>query len=254
LALWSQESTPFDQLQNLNCRVWADELARKYRARRDQPFLLHHNIYDLFRARNGYLLLLDSCRRIALATRDRSLYPREGDHIRFGRHDEAFVRNSVSQTLAQRHFFESASSRSARALPMIERFLYYADRVAVVINFLETIFPAGEIGYLSSEDRNALVALQRWMTNPRLVEADNLVVLIAESIADVHARIRENARLGLVRIPYPDVSERSDYLGEFLKEYPIKQIEMNTQQLAEITSGLNYVHLRSMLLCRTVLR
>ena len=50
---------------------------------------------------------------------------------------------------------------------MIERFLYYSEKVAVVINFLETIFPAGEIGHLSSDDRNALVAIQRWLTTPR---------------------------------------------------------------------------------------
>src|SRR4029078_7915275 len=135
----------------------------------------------------------------------------------------------------------------ARALPMIERVLYFAHRVAVIINFLETIFPAGDIGYLSSEDRNALVSLQRWMTSPRLMESDNLVILIAESLADVHERVRENARLGLVRIPYPDEAERLDYLTEFLAAYPIKKVEMTTQQLSAMTSGLNYVPLRSLL-------
>jgi len=54
---------------------------------------------------------------------------------------------------------------------MIERFLYFADRVAVIINFLDTILPAAEISYLSSDDRNALVTLQRWMVSPRLLDS-----------------------------------------------------------------------------------
>ena len=47
---------------------------------------------------------------------------------------------------------------------------YFADRAAVVLNFAETILPAGEISHLSGEDRTALVALQRWMTSARLFD------------------------------------------------------------------------------------
>ena len=228
---------------------WAEELARKYRAGETSHFLLHHNIYDLVRARSGYLSLLGFMQKELLGNKNIVLYNRsEGITFDSDETMRAFVAHQrVADPLLNITSASQLPRDPARALPMIERFLYYADRVAVILNFLETIFPAGEIGYLSSEDRNALVALQRWMTNPRLVESDNLVVLIAESIADVHARIRENARLALIRIPYPDIAERTDYLGEFLTAYPIKQVEMSSQQLAEITSGLNYVHLRSML-------
>jgi AAA+ superfamily predicted ATPase len=228
---------------------WAEELARKYRAGETSHFLLHHNIYDLVRARSGYLSLLGFMQKELLGKKQIVLYNRsEGITFDSDETMRAFVAHQrVADPLLNITSLSQLPRDPARALPMIERFLYYADRVAVIINFLETIFPAGEIGYLSSEDRNALVALQRWMTNPRLVDSNNLVVLIAESIADVHARIRENARLALIRIPYPDVTERTDYLGEFLTAYPIKQVEMNTPQLAEITSGLNYLHLRSML-------
>ena len=85
----------------------------------------------------------------------------------------------------------------------------------------------------------ALVTMQRWMTSSRLLESDNLVILIAESQTDVHQRVRENSRLAGIRIPYPDENERRDYLTEFLKSYPFR-IEMNDQQLASMTSGLNF--------------
>ena len=229
--------------------AWAEELARKYRAGETSHFLLHHNVYDLVRARAGYLSLLGFLQKELLGNKRIVLYNRS-EGITFDSEEtlRAFTaQQRVADPLVNVTTASQLPRDPARALPMIERFLYFADRVAVIINFLETIFPAGDIGYLSSEDRNALVSLQRWMTSPRLMESDNLVILIAESLADVHARVRENARLGLVRIPYPEEPERLDYLTEFLAAYPIKQVEMTAQQLAAMTSGLNYVHLRSLL-------
>ena len=130
---------------------------------------------------------------------------------------------------------------------MIERFLYFSDKVAVIINFLETIFPAGEIGYLSSDDRNALVSLQRWLTSPRFMETDNLAILIAESLSDIHPRIRENSRLATIQVHYPDEEQRKDFIKEFTSAYPIDKVEMNLDQLSAMTSGLNLVHIRSLL-------
>ncbi|MEP7270499.1 MAG: AAA family ATPase [Acidobacteriota bacterium] len=243
--------TPAQHSLNVSDRLpaWADELVRKYRAGETSHFLLHHNIYDLVRARSGYLSLPGFLQKELLGNKRIVLYNRsEGMTFDSEETQRAFV---AQQRVADPVLNIASASQlprdPARALPMIERFLYYADRVAVIINFLETIFPAGEISYLSSEDRNALVSLQRWMTNPRLMEADNLVILIAESLADVHPRVRENARLGLVRLPYPDESERLDYLSDFLSAYPISHVEMNLEQLSGMTSGLNYVHLRSLL-------
>lgn len=228
---------------------WAAELARKYRAGEASHFLLHHNVYDLVRGRSGYLSLLSFLQKELLGSKSIVLYNRS-EGITFD--SEETLRAFIAQQRVADPLINVANASQlprdpARALPLIERFLYYSDRAAVIINFLETIFPAGEISYLSSEDRNALVSLQRWLTHPRLLESDNLVILIAESLSDVHQRIRENARLALIKVPYPNASERREYLGEFLRAYPIKQVEMSVDQLAEMTSGLNYVHLRSLL-------
>ena len=229
--------------------AWAAELARKYRAGEASHFLLHHNVYDLVRGRSGYLSLLGFLQKELLGSKGIVLYNRS-EGITFDSEEtlRAFVaQQRVADPLVNVTSASQLPRDPARALPMIERFLYYSDRVAVIINFLETIFPANEIGSMSSDDRNALVSLQRWLTHPRLMESDNLVVLIAEAIADVHPRIRENARLSLIKVPYPDESERRDYLAEFFRLYPISKVEMSGEQLAQMTSGLNHVHLRSLL-------
>ncbi len=227
---------------------WAAELARKYRAGEASHFLLHYNVYDLVRARSGYVSLLTFLQKELLGSKSIVLYNRS-EGISFDS-DETMRAFIAQQRIADPLFNLSSPHQlprdPARALPLIERYLYYGDRVAVIINYLETILPAGEIGYLSNEDRNSLVAIQRWMTNPRLLDSDNIVILIAESLSDVHSRIRENARLVSLKVPYPDEQERLDYLQQFLAAYPVR-VEMSQPLLAAMTSGLNLVHLRSLL-------
>lgn len=228
---------------------WANELARKYGAGEANHFLLHNNVYDLIRARNGYVSLLSFLEQELLGNKRIVLYNRS-EGITFDSDEtlRAFVaQQRVADPLLNIQNASQLPRDPARALPMIERFLYFADRTAVILNFLETIFPAGEIGHLSSEDRTSLVSLQRWLTSARLFDSDNIVLLLTEALSDVHPRIRENSRLALIKIPYPDEAQRLAYAGEFLQSFPIDKVEMKQQQLAGLTSGLNLVHLRSLL-------
>src|SRR5581483_10968078 len=120
---------------------WADELARKYRAGEASHFLLHHNVYDLTRSRSGYVGLLAFLQKELLGNKGIVLYNRsEGVTFDSDETLRAFVAHQLPRD-------------PARALPMIERFLYFADRVAVIINFFDTILPAAEISYLSGDDR-----------------------------------------------------------------------------------------------------
>lgn len=229
--------------------TWATEIARKFRAGEANHFLLHHNVYDLIRARNGYVSLLSFLQQELLGNKRIVLYNRS-EGITFDSDEtlRAFVaQQRVADPLLNIQHAGQLPHDAGRALPMIERFLYFTERTAIILNFTETIFPAGEISHLSGEDRTALVSLQRWLTSARLFDTDNIVILIAESLSDVHPRIRENSRLATIRIPYPEEAQRLAYASEFLKSYPINKVEMKQPQLAELTSGLNLVHLRSLL-------
>lgn len=228
---------------------WAEELARKYRAGEASHFLLHHNVYDLIRARNGYVSLLSFLQQELLGNKRILLYNRsEGVTFDADETLRAFVaQQRVADPLLDFKTAAQIPRDPARALPLIERFLYYSDKVAVVINFLETIFPAGDISHLSSDDRNTLVSMQRWLTSPRFLETGNLVILIAESLSDVHPRIRENSRLAAIKIPYPGEEQRGEFSKEFLASYPVEKNSLKDDQLSAMTSGLNLVHLRSLL-------
>ncbi|MFN0111339.1 MAG: ATP-binding protein [Blastocatellia bacterium] len=229
--------------------AWAEEIARKYRAGEASHFLLHHNIYDLTRGRNGFVSLLAFLQQELLGNKRIVLYNRS-EGITFDSEEtmRAFVaQQRVADPLINAKTAAQLPADPARALPMIERFLYFSDKNAVVINFLETVFPAASVSHMSGEDRNSLVSIQRWLTTPRFADSDNLVILIAESLSDVHPQVRQNSRLASIRIPYPDEAQRLDYIKEFLAAYPIEKIETTPEQVAELTSGLNLVHLRSLL-------
>src|SRR5215813_12173961 len=201
-----------DELEQLP--AWAGRMARKYYAGEASHFLLYNNIYDLVRAGTDYISLLNFLQRELVGTKHLLTYNRsEGIKFGSGEAERAFMAQlRVSDPLAGRDAFKQLPKDPARALPLIEHFLLYGDQVAVIINFLDTIIPAGDISYMSGEDRTNLVSFQRWITSSRLLKKDNIVVLVGESVAEIHPRIRNNSRLAAIEIAYPDDTERLEFI------------------------------------------
>ncbi|MBX7218498.1 MAG: ATP-binding protein [Blastocatellia bacterium] len=235
-----------DELKHLPS--WAADMARKYYAGEASHFLLHHNIYDLVRAKGQYVGLLNFLQQEILGTKNVVLYNRS-EGITFGSQDAE--RQFEAQERVANPLVKPASLRGLRdpmqALNAIERFLYYGEQVAIIINFMETLIPAGDMGYMSAEERNLLVMFQRWITNARLLNSDNIVIFITENVTDVHQRIRENSRMVNVKIPYPDHEERLQFVRFFNVMNPGLKMEVTEEQLSHMTSGLNRVHVSSMM-------
>ncbi len=231
---------------------WASEIASRYYAGEASHFLLHRNIYDLVRSGGKYVGLVDFLRRELLGNKHIVAYNRsEGITFRSDNSSEterAFVAQlRISDPLMSQEKLTGLPRDPSRALPMIERFLLFGQQVAVVVNFLETIIPAGDISYMSPEDRNNLVTVQRWISSSQLLNSDNIVIYVSENVADVHPRIREHSRLVNVEIPYPDETERYEYIRYFNAVSPGVRSDMPEEHLASLTSGLNRIHLNSML-------
>jgi AAA+ superfamily predicted ATPase len=229
--------------------AWAARMARKYYAGEASHFLLYNNIYDLVRAGGEHISLLNYLQRELVGTKHLLTYNRS-EGIKFGsleaeRAFAALLR--VSDPLMRGDALKQLPKDPARALPLIEHFLLYGDQVAVIINFLDMIIPAGDISYMSGDDRTNLVSLQRWITSSRLLKKDNIVVLVAESVSEVHPRIRNNSRLAAIDIPYPDDAERLDFIRYMRGTLPQLKLEVTEEQLSLMTSGLNRVHLNSLL-------
>src|SRR5215831_13104616 len=228
---------------------WAARMARKYYAGEASHFLLHHNIYDLVRSGAEYISLPNYLQRELVGSKYLVTYNRS-EGIKFGSSEaeRAFqAQLRVADPLLSRDWINQLPKDPARALPLIEHFLLYGDQIAVIINFLETIIPAGDVSYMSGDDRTNFVALQRWITSSRLLKRDNIVILVAENLSELHPRIRENSRLVSIEVPYPDDCERLEFIRDLRVQMPQISMEVTDEQLALMTSGLNRVHLSSLL-------
>jgi SpoVK/Ycf46/Vps4 family AAA+-type ATPase len=228
---------------------WAARMARKYYAGEASHFLLYNNIYDLVRSGGEYISLLNYLQRELVGTKHLVTYNRS-EGIKFGSSEaeRAFIAQlRVADPLMGRDAFKQLPREPGRAIPLIEHFLLYGDQVAVIINYLDTIIPSGDVSYMSGDDRTNLVAFQRWITSSRLLMKDNIVILIAESLAEVHPRIRQNSRLAAIDIPYPDDNERHEFIRHMRTQLPQLRLEVTEEQLSLTTSGLNRVHLNSLM-------
>jgi len=224
-------------------------MARKYYAGEASHFLLHNNIYDLVRSASEYISLLNYLQRELVGTKLLVTYNRS-EGIKFGspeaeRAFAALLR--VADPIGGRDAMKQLPKDPARALPLIEHFLLAGDQVAVIINFLDTVIPAGDVSYMSGDDRTNMVAIQRWITSSRLLKKDNIVILVAESLAEIHPRIRQNSRMVAIEVPYPDDAERCEFIKHVRAQLPQLQMDVTDEQLSLMTSGLNRVHLNSLL-------
>src|SRR5207237_8738197 len=76
-----------------------------------------------------------------------------------------------------------------RALQLIETYLRYQlteklrFSAAVIIDYGETVAPAGEPGQLPAEDRGAIVTMRRWASGPAVLQPHLTVCPRAEHAA-----------------------------------------------------------------------
>jgi SpoVK/Ycf46/Vps4 family AAA+-type ATPase len=244
--------------------TWAATLVHKYNSGEASRFLLYNNIYDLLWLKNSYSNLI-SFLGYLLKDRNFLLYNRSNG-IQPSRQELSFelerafsadqrvidpLKKPVTNVVLPRDPY--------RAIPYIEYFFYEQWRTdrpevepnygecGVVINFLESILPATEMGYMSAEDRNLLVTMQKWLTTTQDRPAHNPIIFLTENVSDVQQRLRENPRLVPIEIPYPDYEERLNFVRYFRVMNPNIKFEMGEDQLAHMSSGLNRIHLSSMI-------
>src|SRR5947209_557671 len=169
---------------------WAVEMAQKYFAGEANHFLLHHNIFDLQYLPNAdrydglrtflYSEMLGN-KNIVMYNRSEGItFVNEQAEDEFQRRYAAAIR--VRDPLAPAEKLRKLPRDPAAALPWLEWYLFHEKNAAVIINFFETIIPASEMAYLTPEERNILVTLQRWLSKLQLLDSDNIVVFITENL------------------------------------------------------------------------
>ena len=130
-----------------------------------------------------------------------------------------------------------------RALP--SRIFPYIDKalrntkMAIFIDHVEKIIPAGDIGNLSLEERSALIWICEWSVNARISAVGSAIFMLADNLADVSREVSKSSyRIEPILVELPGEAERREYIKYLLKDGNVK-MDITFDEFAKLSSGLS---------------
>ncbi|KKR04936.1 MAG: hypothetical protein UT30_C0002G0053 [Candidatus Uhrbacteria bacterium GW2011_GWF2_39_13] len=126
----------------------------------------------------------------------------------------------------------------------------FGKRLLILIERTDMIIPEAPITQLSEADRLRVTFCQDWFSDPDFLEADDSVVMVAETSGAINHRVIRLPQVLRVSVPSPDEKARAHYITWFNRNQSEgKKIKLwDTQQmLASLTAGLSIHALRQML-------
>lgn len=227
--------------------AWADELRRRYLAGEAIQFLLHGNVHDLVEHEGRFVSLREFLINGLLNTKDVILFYDASEGLSFARpemKDKFFKALNVRlAVVGQPPIAGELPKDPARLLPLLEAYMLTPGvRAALVIDYAETVLPAGEMGFMGRDDKANVVTLQRWAKDPALLKSDNVIVLVTENLADINKRVSSSPQVVPIELPMPDEAERLELIRARIAETAFP-LAIAPEQLARVTSGLRLIQL-----------
>src|SRR5215467_13005812 len=213
---------------------WARDLSEKYYSRSFALFVLHGNVRDLVPLRTqedtSFVSLEDFLSRGLFGQRDLILHYDRGG-LSFGTPaTQADFRRALEgyDSFHGTNFAQGGLPRNPDAvLNLLDNYLRLrisdGKKIGLVIDFAETIAPAGDVSTMSAEDRNSLVILKRWARNPDFLNADVTICLVSENQSELNQGIVQNPGVASIQVPLPDEPERLEFVRAELVEQPLPQ-------------------------------
>lgn len=239
--------------------AWARDLSEKYYSRTLAMFVLSGNVHDLQPIeRNGavdYLPLYKFLEEAMFGRRDIIVRYDRGGGLAFATPEmQLDFRRSLE---AYDSFHGTAFSKGLprnpdSVLTLLESYLRVrltdGKKVAVVIDYAETIVPASGASGSSAEDRNALVILKRWAQNSLFLKSDATIVLVTENLSELNQSIVQNPGVAVVPVSLPDEAGRAEFAKWQLALTPLPEgSDVTPEALAKLGSGLRRVQLQHLL-------
>ena len=263
-----QEPTAPPGVPRLPLRGWALELARRWNGGTYSLFVLHGNIFDLFPVQDNshvsYVPLKSFLVRRLFPERSCLLFYDISDGLTFGSAEmqkRFFQWLDIYDNVENTNFHQAGPPREfLRLAPLLRRFfLQVAEEkekwkgVTLIIDFPEKLIPATEEANASVDERMNLVTFLKWAAAPEMAKLDIGIILVAESAAELNARLLQNPYVAQVRIDLPDLEERQRFLSsgwaeEMANGQPFaKWSDFTADELAARTAGLNLLRIRHFL-------
>jgi AAA+ superfamily predicted ATPase len=232
---------------------WAEELKFRYVSGEASMFLLHGNVRDVqpwtdAEGNIRYVPVREYLERFLARTKSPVVYYNVSEGLEFPdrKHEKRFraivdARRMLSGETPLGQLPRSPGS----VLPLLENLITDSvQQSAVVMDYLETVVPMGDLGFMGEADKANLVSLQRWASDPALLSSANVVVLVAENLSDVHRRVTASPQLAHVQVPLPDAGVRLAFIQT--QDRAGVTLEMDDDALANVTAGLTLVQIRGL--------
>lgn len=243
---------------------WAQELARRYFTKTLNQFILHGDVRDLVPATDGdgettYLPLREFLADDLFYGRDIVLFYDRSHGIHFAdQASRADFNRAVSgyDTLFGTDYAKKLPKDPARVFALLDNYVRLrlgdGKRVAVIVDYAETVIPMSEAASYSTEDRTALVYLQKWAHDPSLLQSDFTLVLITENLTDLNRQFVQSPYNAELELTLPGRDQRKAFVEWFLAPSEHRSTfeslsDVSIPALAQNTAGLGYVQLRTIL-------
>jgi AAA+ superfamily predicted ATPase len=235
---------------------WARRLAERYYTKTVSTFILHGAVRDLQPADDGkggrrFVALRTFLSDELFGSRDLVAFYDRSSGIRLATPEmqkDFMAAVAGYDSLYGTEYAKAVPKDPTRSFPLLESYarVRIADgkSVALVIDFAETVAPAGDLGFMPGEDRYALVTLVKWAQDPQFLSADFSVCLVAENLAELNPRIGRNPYATQIEIPLPSEKERAEYIEWKLAGRSVRDVsEVNAPAMAQMTAGMSRVSL-----------
>ena len=238
---------------------WARELSEKYYSRTLAMFVLCGNVRDYVPLKRGacvdFLPMLRFLNEGLFGHRDLVLTYDRGGGLTFANSDmQADFRRALEgyDSYHGTDYSHGLPRNPDGVLNLLDNYLRLriteGKKISLVIDFAETIAPAGDVSGMSPEDRNSLVILKRWAMNPAFLLADVTICLIAENQIDLNQGLVQNSGVASIQVALPDERERLEFIAPRLAATPLPAgSDVTDAVLAKLTAGLKRVQLQTLI-------
>jgi AAA+ superfamily predicted ATPase len=247
---------------------WALEMARRWNGGTYSLFILHGNIFDLFPVQENGTTQYGSLKQFLV----KRLFPQRSclmfydisDGLTFGSREmqtRFFEWLEIYDSVENTNYHQTGPPREfPRLAPLLRRFfLRVAEEkekwqgITLIVDFPEKLVPATEEANASGEERINQVTFLKWAAAQEMARLDIGIILVAESAAELNARLLQNPHVAQVRIDLPDAEERLRFLKSGWPEQiaankPFSEwCDFTPEDLAQRTAGLNLLRIRHFL-------
>jgi AAA+ superfamily predicted ATPase len=239
---------------------WAQELSNKYYTKTLSQFILYGNVRDFVKlVQSDGKISFDPLRKFfaeaLFGGRDLVIFYDRGSGVYFL---DAEMRKDFNRaltgydTMMGTEFAKAMPKDPTRVFTILDNYirLRIADnkRIALIIDYAETIIPVGDISHYTADDRNALVWLKKWAHDPTFLKSDLTICLIAENLAEINQSVVQSPYTAEIHIRIPNETERLEFIRYAIEGKPFADYsEVSPELLAKSTAGLNRIQLQNIL-------